>query len=637
LKKILFHGNWTKLNTGFGGVKKRVMRWFFNRGWTVVEAINGMEWDAPETKQLPWKAYGLNPTREQLGQIQSIQDAGQRDAAMRAASYGLCRIDDVVKLEKPDIILTLEDSWGFGDMFNKEWAKKIQPYYWCTIDSEPLLDSQVELGLKADNLLVWATFAEKLYQEKGYGHVKTMPGCIDPDEFKPITKARRNELRQKFGLQDSFVTMFLGRNQLRKQFPNLLDGFKLFTQKYPSVNAKLLFHCSWAEGWPLQQLIKEKEIDPASVLTTYYCKSCRGYEIRPFVGQPLDCPICKAKGTFETTNIVHGVSESDLSDIYGISDLVTNPISSGGFELSSFQAKMCGKILSTTAYSCGLDACSEESAGIPLQWEAYTEPNTAFTKSTTLPSSICESMEKVYFMPAVEREAWENKARNFAVNYCSTEAVCLRLEKLFLNHPPVELTEDDFKTKPKNPSYVPPDNLSPENFVISILSGMFNDKVDCNSKPVQEWAAHLHKTGDFVGVYKHFQNLAHQANAQLNNKSIDLGDLLDKDDDGKRICIVAEQSAGDLIIINSLLNQFKNLYPEYNLYFFTRPEFFPLLESHPAIHKLLQYSPVLENIFFLEGNGEHKGYFEAAFYPLSQTQKHLSYQHNNLKYRAEWL
>ena len=79
------------------------------------------------------------------------------------------------------------------------------------------------------------------------------------------------------------------------------------------------------------------------------------------------------------------------------------------------------------------------------------------------------------------------------------------------------------------------------------------------------------------------------------------------------------------------------MYPEYNLYFFTRPEFFDLLAGHPAIHKLIPYFPAVDNIFMMEGHGEHKGLFEAAFYPAATTQKFCAMQHNRLKHRAEWL
>ncbi len=431
--------------------------------------------------------------------------------------------------------------------------------------------------------------------------------------------------------------MFLSRNQLRKSFPNLLDGFKIFKSKFPESNAKIIFHTSFGEGWSIPNLIKERGISNDDVLTTYYCKACRQYEIRPFCGQPIDCPICGAKNSFETSNIIHGPHEEQLSEIYGVCDIYTHAFTSGGWEAGNWQAKMCGKIVATTNYSCGENACTGESAGIPLEWEGYMEHGTQFIKATTIPRSIAEAMEKVYKMSPQEKDEWEKRARDFSLQNCSTDAICSQLEKMFLNHPSVELTDEDFETKRKNPEFVPKNNLSPENFIISLMDGMMNDIGDYNSKAVQDWSIHLRKSKDYQGVYGHFQKLALQFNQNLDNKPIDLSDLLDKDDENKRIAIVIEQSAGDIIIVNSLLNQFKKLYPEYNLYFFTRPEFFDLVESHPAIHRVLPYSPIMDNIFFMEGNSEHKGFFKAAFYPAATTQKFCAMQHNDLEHRAEWL
>jgi len=90
------------------------------------------------------------------------------------------------------------------------------------------------------------------------------------------------------------------------------------------------------------------------------------------------------------------------------------------------------------------------------------------------------------------------------------------------------------------------------------------------------------------------------------------------------------------VIINSLLGQFKALYPEYNIYFVTKPEFFELVEGNPAVHKVLAWAPVFENMFFMIGNGTHRGYFDIVKYPHAQTQRFLAYQSTE-PYKTEWL
>ena len=109
---------------------------------------------------------------------------------------------------------------------------------------------------------------------------------------------------------------------------------------------------------------------------------------------------------------------------------------------------------------------------------------------------------------------------------------------------------------------------------------------------------------------------------------LSLEDVLDDEGPENRIAIVLPESAGDILILNSLMENLKSLYPEKNIYIFTKPEYYQMIEDNPAIHKLLPYNPQLENLLFLEGRGDHEGYFEMAFLPNIGTQRHLNYLHN---------
>jgi glycosyltransferase involved in cell wall biosynthesis len=112
------------------------------------------------------------------------------------------------------------------------------------------------------------------------------------------------------------------------------------------------------------------------------------------------------------------------------------------------------------------------------------------------------------------------------------------------------------------------------------------------------------------------------------NYTPELKDLLDKDDQGKRIAVVIPDSETDVLLINSLLQNLKKIYKKYNIYFFTKPQYFCFVDDNPNIHKLMHYHPILENSFLMEGSGNDKGLFEIAFYPHATTQKHMCYTHN---------
>ena len=88
------------------------------------------------------------------------------------------------------------------------------------------------------------------------------------------------------------------------------------------------------------------------------------------------------------------------------------------------------------------------------------------------------------------------------------------------------------------------------------------------------------------------------------------------------------QSIGDVYLCTSLLKNIKETYPDYNIYFSTKPEYFEILEGNPYIYKTIPWSKQLDSLPTLEGQGEHMGYFEVAFLPFIGTQRMLNYMHN---------
>jgi hypothetical protein len=77
-----------------------------------------------------------------------------------------------------------------------------------------------------------------------------------------------------------------------------------------------------------------------------------------------------------------------------------------------------------------------------------------------------------------------------------------------------------------------------------------------------------------------------------------------------------------------LFRSAKELYPYYNLYLATKKEYFPILEGNPHIYKTIEYSTQMDNLLWLEGKGEHRGFFNIAFIPYTNTQKIITFTHN---------
>ena len=618
-KTVLIHSNFCRAFTGFGKNKRNILRYLYNTGkYRLVEFANGLHWQDPQTRNVPWDCRGSLPEPSKL-QTLSAED-------QRAEGYGYSLVDSAIKEFKPDVYIGIEDIWGFNGYDKKPWWDKINTMIWTTLDSLPILQSAIDFAPKVKHYYVWASFAEKAMKKMGYDHVKTLRGSLDISHFYRFSDEERLSLRQSHNLSNDYIIGYVFRNQLRKSVPNLLDGFQAFKNTVP--RAKLLLHTHWSEGWDIPRMIEEKGLNPADILTTYVCSKCRGYSVRPFGGQQQNCNVCGSEKCQNTTNTNVGVTESQLNEIYNLMDVYCHPFTSGGQEIPVQEAKLTELLTLVTDYSCGEDNVTEESGGIPLKWHEYREPGTQFIKASTDSTDIAEKLLCVYNMPKADRRLQEEKSRQWVIDNFSTQVIGKQLEEIIDKMPDVDY---DYELKPVdlNPAYEPkPNYANQEEFLIDIYKNILNDRVDKNTQGFKHWMNNLNAGADPKSVIDHFKQVAIQQNTQRN--APDLLDLLSEDDKGKRVAIVIPESDTDVFLINSLINNFKKQYKDYNIYFFTKPEYFEYIEDHPHIHKCLPYSPLLENCLSLEGFGQHEGLFEMVFYPNTTTQKSASYIHNGL-------
>ncbi len=615
-KTVLIHSNFCKAFTGFGKNKKNILRYLFNTGkYNIVEFANGQQWEDAATQRTPWKCYGSLPAPNVLN---GIKDPSEQ----RSAAYGSKTIDKAIKEIKPDVYIGIEDIWAFDGFFEKPWWNKVNCMIWSTLDSLPILPTAINAAPKTKHYYVWASFAEKAFKKMGYDHVKTLRGSLDVDNFYRMDDQSRQSLRKKFGLSDEFIIGFVFRNQLRKSVPNLLDGFKLAKQSIP--NAKLLLHTHWSEGWDIPKLLEEKQIDPNDILTTYFCKNCNEYAIRPFIGQEQNCNCCQSSKSVNTTNINHGVNEKQLNEIYNLMDVYCHPFTSGGQEIPIQEAKLTELITLVTNYSCGEDYCYEDSGGMPLEWAEYREPGTQFIKASTSPQDICKKLLDVYHMSNDEKAKWGKKARQFVIDHCSVEAIGKQLEEIIDSMPEVDY---DFSLEPipKNPNYTPNFDLSNVDFIIDLHKNFINEIVDANHTSTKHWLKEMQKGLSKKDLAEHFKKVAIQTQEK---KPVEFGDVLNKDDDGRRIAVVIPESNTDVLLVNGLIKNLKKQYPSHNIYVITQLKYFDLIEDNIFVHKCIQYSESIDNAFILEGAGNHAGYFDLAFFPTATTQKFICYTHN---------
>jgi len=623
-KKILFHSNHSRAFTGFGKNCKNTLSYLFSTGkYEIIEACNGMTKSNPSLSKMPWKCVGTLP--DDPARLHQIN----KDPNMaRSAGYGSETIDDLIKEFKPDIYIGAEDIWGFNGYWNRKWWNKTNCMIWTTIDSEPILPLALEAAPLVENFYVWASFAERELHKLGHTDVKTLRGTVKTDNFFRLPDDSRAKLRKKFSInEDCFIIGFVFRNQLRKSVPNLLDGFLDFQKNNPKANAKLLLHTHWGEGWDIVRLTKEKNIPLSSILTTYYCKKCKQYQIKPFEGQKKTCPFCKTEKSQNTTNVQSGVSEGQLNEIYNLMDVYCHPFTSGGQEIPIQEAKLTELITLVTNYSCGEDTSTIESGSFPLDWAEYREPGTQFIKASTYPSSISKQLGKVYRMNKLKTTSMGKKGRQFVIDNFSTQVIGKKLEDIFDSMDFCKW-DFDFSEKLRNPNYNPPHFDNDSEWLVDLYKNILNMEVNPDSdKGHAYWTDQINKGFPKEEVLKYFKKVASDENSKINN-SHEFEDFLGDEGPERRIAVVMPESAGDVLMMNSLMENLKKLYPDHNIYFITKKQFFPLIEDNPYVFKIINYQKEFDNLLALEGRGDFKGYFDVAYLPHIGTQKILTYVHN---------
>lgn len=591
--------------TGFGKHKKNLLKYLYSTGkYELIELSNGYAWDADLLKTTPWKGVGSLPSDP--GVIAEIDADPKRQFA---AGYGSETIDRAIEEFKPDIYLGIEDIWAFNTFYDKPWWNKVNCIVHTTLDSLPILSDAVEAAKNIEHYFVWASFAEKALHKEGHTHVKTIRGIVDSKDLFRLEDSSKDKLRSTFGLKDSFIIGFVFRNQLRKSVPALLEGFKLFNDKNPSANAKLLLHTHWSEGWDIPRLIKEKGLDGNKILTTYLCKKCSNYMVTPFRGQNVQCGFCQSENSCETTNIHKGVNEQQLNEVYNLMDVYCHPFSSGGQEIPIQEAKLAELITLVTNYSCGEDCCTEESGGMPLEWSEYREPGTQFIKATTSPTSILAQLERVYRMSPEERRAMGAKSRKFVIDNFSIETVGKQFEDLFDSLPLVDHAEISSNTK-CDPFYVPDEGLTDEEWVNSLYLNVLGRK---DGAGTSHWVKRLSSDLNRESVISFFRKTALEENQKtyLN----EMLTAVQEDKETRKIAFILPEKDEEVIASTSLLPSLCKLYPNHKIFYFTKPAYFDWINGNPYINRVLNYFNKMDDPLYLEGMCSENKYFDMVFAP----------------------
>lgn len=640
--RILFQSNPTWLKTGLAENTRTLLAYLYKTGKYDIAQLCTMATmqNDPKLNLMPWKCYGSIPLDQEL-----INRINNDPVFGRDASYGALAIDGAVADFKPTIWIGSDDCWSFplAAYADKPWYKRLHGLHHITVDSLPVLDQAFEQAKRSKQFLTWAPFAAREMRRVGgqqFGHVSSIYGAMDTSQFSPIDTKTRDDLRRQFGITpDTFVFLFVFRNQLRKSANNILEAYARFRAEHPNVKTALHFHTAFhekAQGWDLVKMAAYYGVQPNELLCTYVCKRCGAWAIAPYQGEEKKCPMCGEEKGLSTPSVTQGVPGAQMKMIYGVADACLSIFTSGGQEYHSVQSLLCGKPLLCTPYSCGEDFCTPDTEGFvyPTKWYPYHEQGTNFIKAANDVASIAAFMRRMVKSSKRDLEAAGAAGRDWAIKTFGIEAIGRQWEEMFAKLPvnpdwsSVEVAGE--RPPAKNPTYQPSNNSDPATWIKELYSEILAMKVDDSDSGLTHWIDKLKAGVPRDHIVAFFRKVATEENAKNGyaatgaTQQTDFSTLLDNTGK-KRGLMLIKESIGDICMTTALFEDFHIQNPNTDLYVAVDPKYAEILAGNEHVHKVLPYIPPMENEILMIGQAKGPRYFDVYYHVAIQSQRVLSY------------
>ena len=229
-------------------------------------------------------------------------------------------------------------------------------------------------------------------------------------------------------------------------------------------------------------------------------------------------------------------------------------------------------------------------------------------------------------MPYKEKREKGILAREWAIKNFSIQTTGKLLEDFIDNAPYTDFDFESLVWKPRNPKAKIPNIVSDSEWLVYMYKHILSMDVSDQNDGHKYWMNQIDNKVPRKNIESFFRNKAEQENKE--NIPFKIEDFLDKDDKDRRILVVMPASIGDVFLSTSILKSLSETYKDHNIYFATQPEYFQILEGNEYIHKVIPYDSKMDDLLWLEGKGDHQGFFEVAYLPHLGTQRMFNYQHN---------
>lgn len=417
-KRILIVNEASFLNTGFSTIGMELISRLYNSGkYELAELGCYNKPDDPKIIDVPWKFYSSMPDIKNTEAINAYNSNVH-------AQFGSLVFERVCLDFRPDIVFSLRDYWMDSEWIEKSPFRKYFKFIHCpTVDGKPQQPFWLQDYAKCDSLLTYSEFGKETFENE-HPSLKVdgiLRPAVNVDVCKPL--GNKLKLRNQYGLPlDGNIILMLARNQARKLYPDLFEGFVKFLNKCEKEgkhelanNTNLLIHSSYPDvGFNFAHHLIWNHI-AHKVYFTYVCENCGYFYASKFQSEVAVCPKC-AKPASHMPNSSFGVSRKQIAEVHNMADLYVQLATAEGLCMPVAEARACGVPAMVLNYSALQDVAREQpELAINVQ-RRFWEPEIQTGQARALPDldHFADKLMWFFELEDKEKKRLGSEARRFA-------------------------------------------------------------------------------------------------------------------------------------------------------------------------------------------------------------------------------
>ena len=186
----------------------------------------------------------------------------------QTAPFGEQRIREIVQIEKPDLVFTINDMWIINEQYKQikdlHKEKKFKFVGYSPMDSYGWTGCLSDTANEWDAIVSYTQFGAYEFIQGGITKpIAVIPHGVTPGQFYPKDK---KECRKELGIKEDIFIVFNGnRNQFRKRIDITIAAFAKFAKDKPDT--QLYLHMGKKDqGWDIMNLfdreMKRNKLDP---------------------------------------------------------------------------------------------------------------------------------------------------------------------------------------------------------------------------------------------------------------------------------------------------------------------------------------------------------------------------------------